>query len=84
MNYVDIKQAIEAHGFCYTDVTTPEGSTVRVAARGPRFPAKGHGERPTVVKASRNGRTLDRVEKPTQGSGAKAYVEMVDRYAEGR
>ena len=74
-----IKRRIERHGFVFTELD----SGVRVSARGPKTPADSmnDGERPTVVTATRNGETLERVEKTTQAAGASAYVRLVDEYS---
>jgi hypothetical protein len=79
MNKTAIRRKIERHGFVYTELR----SGVRVSARGPKFPADptADGERPTVVTATRDGEILRRVEKPTQSSGATAYLQFIEEYS---
>jgi len=83
MQQSDITDALKRKGFVFTDVETP-GGTVRVTARGPKAPADpgNDGERETVVKAVHEGVTLERDECSTRSTGARRYVDLVEKYSD--
>lgn len=83
MDKSDITDALKRNGFVFTDVETP-GGTVRITARGPKLPADppNDGERDTIVRAMHEGETLERFECSSRSTGARRYVELVEKYSD--
>jgi hypothetical protein len=80
MDKSGIKSHLARNGFVFTDLD----SGVRVTARGPKTPADpgNDGERNTVVRAMKNGRTLHESRHSTRGAGASKYVALVEKHSD--